>query len=150
MRIFEASSADIVRMMDCARRCCAEHGAETIGGEFDDSHYETVLGRILESGDGAMLLIDDGGEIVGGICFAVQVAMLTGRKVARQVFWYMEPSRRGSIMAARLVIEAEKKAAEMGCDQISMPVLPTMPAKSRQYFIGRGYVEIETTYRKKL
>jgi GNAT superfamily N-acetyltransferase len=149
--MFRATVDDVVRMMPCARLCCAEHGEERTGGPLNELHYEASWRKLIESNIGVMFLIeDDSQEVVAGIGGAKYQALLTGLSRCKQLFIYVRPDHRGKVSIRRLIRELEVWAVENQSDDILMPLLDSMPIASKEVYERMGYRPLETEYRKSL
>lgn len=149
MRLFRAKPEDVPRIEECARMCCAEHGENAIGGHLNWDHYRSVLLGIIESGIGAMFLVEDeNGKIVAGIAGAKYPAVLTGVMRTNQIFVYVQPEHRGKVSFRKLVGELEAWAVENSCRDIVMPLIDSMPMKTRDFYEHSGYNLMQTEYRK--
>lgn len=150
MNFFAAKSRDIPRIEECARECCAEHG-ENMVGVLDWEHYRKRWELLYLTNNGVMFLYEDAtGRIIGGIGVAKYQEPLTGRWRACQVFVYVKPEYRGQLSFSRMIRSIELWAIENGCLEITMPLLDTMPEKTEDYYVRKGYWPLQTLYVKEL
>lgn len=146
-RIVQGALKDVSRIMDCAR----EMTGNIPDCPLNEAHYTQQWRRLLLSGAGAMFLLEDGGEVVGGIGGICHPDLLTDRLVAAEMFWYVKPAHRGGTWAVRLLKAYEAWAKSQGCYSLSIGhTAHLMPERLKEFYLRRGYTPNETNYRKTL
>lgn len=147
MRLFEATSADVPRIMECAR----EFTALLPDCPLNENHYRLFWERELSSKKGIIYLLEHEGVIVGGIGGIASPDLLTGKLSAVELFWYVKPDYRKGLWPIRLLKCFEEWAKLKGCATISMILMEaSQPAEMRHFYERAGYSLLETQYRKNL
>lgn len=136
--IRRATETDIPMVMELGRRFADDAGVtEQVG--WDDACVEAVLGSLIAD---HILLVGDRG-MIGGVVFEHP---FSGRKMFQELFWRNEgPPMQG----VRLLAEAERIAAEMGCERAMMIETARFPGAARIYE-RRGYAPAERNFIKVL
>jgi GNAT superfamily N-acetyltransferase len=147
MRLFRATEDDVPRIMDCAREFCA-----LLGQKLNEAHYETVWRLKLRGDLGAIFLLEDDGDIVGGIGAIKAQDMLSADWYAIEAFWYVKPEHRGGLWSVRLMKRFEEWGfGEARCAEVAMVHMEqSMPAQLKAFYERSGYVLDETVYRKRI
>ncbi len=146
MRLFQATVEDVPRIMECAREFC-----ELLQQKLDETHYQSVWQAALSVGSGVIFLLEDEGNIVGGLGGIKFVEDLSGELYAVEKFWYLKPQFRGGSWAVRLLREFEVWAAIQHCHEVCMVHMErSMPEDLRAFYSRAGFVPFETFYRKRL
>lgn len=147
MRIVRATIEDLPRILECAR----EFTSIIPGCPLDEAHYVATWREFLLSGAGAIFLIENDGEVVGGIGGVSHPDLLTGRKIAIELFWYVKEKFRGGLHSIRLLFEFEAWAKQVECTQVNMIHMEcSMPSEMKSIYERQGYELFETVYRKEL
>lgn len=104
---------------------------------------------LIQSGVGAMLMLEDNGILVGGLGCLKYPDLHSGELFAVETFWYVLPEHRG---AGLLLLEAyEKWARDNGCVKCAMiHMVDSMPEKLEVVYKRKGYSLIEKHYVKEL
>jgi GNAT superfamily N-acetyltransferase len=156
VKIFAATLDDVPRIMDCARvfvhtRMSSPVNAGAPHDQLNEAHYGECWRGFLKTGIGAMFLLEDGGELVGGIGGVAHPDLVTGELTAVELYWYVKPEYRRGTMPIRLLTEFEQWAARRGCRTVAMiHMQDSMPEALGAFYERRGYKLYETMYRKSL
>ena len=111
--------------------------------EFINVKYEPfkqTWQTIVENG--VIFLLEDNGEIIGGLGGIAYNDILNNRLKASELFWFVNPANRGG--GLRLLEEFEMWAKDLGCDCVEVAFIrDSMPEKMRGIYSKRGYREAE-------
>lgn len=104
---------------------------------------------LIQKGIGAMLMLEEGNEVVGGLGCIKYPDMHSGELFAVETFWYVLPEYRGKGV---LLLEAyEQWAKDNGCLKCAMiHMVDSMPAVLERFYRIRGYELIEKHYVKEI
>lgn len=105
----------------------------------------SLLQRLIEHETAVVFVTDRDGEITGMIGLVRFDHPVSGESIVSEMFWWMEPERRGD--GIRLLRHAERWAKSDGAVRFQM-IAPT-PQVARVYR-ALGYTEIETTFQRSL
>lgn len=137
-----AREADIPRLVEMGQRFRRESSyAERLA---DNPEKMAELGRQLLKVDG-LLLSEKDGELTGMLGFILHNHFISGEVFAGEVFWWVEPERRGD--GLRLLREAEKRARARGAKYMQM-IAPTDQVAT--IYKRLDYEFVEATYQKAL
>lgn len=147
MRIRAATADDLDVMVRMAARFLTE--TEYVGrlavNEAQIRRFgERCLGGTL-GGDSAILVAEEGGAVIGMIGLLVSEHPFSGERVAGELFWWVEPERRGH--GARLMRAGERWAAAHRATRIQM-IAPN--DRVATLYARRGYARLETTFQRSL
>jgi GNAT superfamily N-acetyltransferase len=114
-----------------------------------DYSTKTCIG-LCESGAGTVFgLFDRNGEIAGGLGCLVGPELSTGRKIAVETFWFVNPLKRGN--GLKLVDAFEQWAIDNGCEAAAMIHLAdSHPESLKRFYEASGYRLLEMHYIKTL
>jgi hypothetical protein len=119
--------------------------------KVDPGTFEQTLLSLIKSDLGVVYCAVSSGHVVGSIGGMIVTCPLSGLKKMMELFWFVDPMHRKGNIGIKLLSTFEIKAFESGCDSIMMVhMADSMPGKIKRLYVGRGYVEIETTYSKEL
>lgn len=108
-------------------------------------HMRALATQLLSTGqDGTIIVIEEGGRLVGMIGLVASPHFLSGERTAGEVFFWIEPGARG--MGRHLMGAGEAWAQLNGCVAVQM-IAPD--ARVGVFYERRGYRAIETTYWKR-
>lgn len=112
-------------------------------GEFaDEQKCRDLVVRLIEDDDKVFLLRE------GGFCAGVINQFILGNKrMAVELGWYVDPSKRGTGIGKALMNGFEDWATIMDCDLVSMI---SIDDEIGDYYEKRGYKLYERTYMKEL
>jgi GNAT superfamily N-acetyltransferase len=74
----------------------------------------TAIGRLIDSEDGFVRVVEEDGEIIGGIACCIKDHWYSTDKMAYDIALFVRPDRRGGLTAAKLVKEYVEWAREKG------------------------------------
>jgi GNAT superfamily N-acetyltransferase len=124
-------------------------GAET---SLDAESLEKTLRYLIESGEGAVFVAERTGAIVGcagALRFPYYFNLACS--AAQELFWWIAPEHRGSILGVRLLQALERWARDSGCatlTMISLPALEDSPAAA--LYRRMGYRPSEHNFIKRV
>lgn len=137
-----ANFSDLSRLVQMGRRFRSETKYEKYLAENPDKMRE--LGEQLVRQDG-LLISEQNGEPTGMLGFVNHSHFISGDRVTGEVFWWVEPERRGD--GLRLVRETENRARAGGSKYIQM-IAPT--DQVARIYSRIGYEKVEETWQKTL
>lgn len=148
MRIVRADASDVPFIMECAR----EFTSIIPDCPLDARHYESAWWNFITDEKGAIyLLMDDSGNVAGGIGGIWNHDLLTARRMAIELFWYVKPGYRKGVWPIKLLKAFEGWAVENKCQHVAMIHMEcSMPDEMKSIYGRLGYSLFETMYRKKL
>lgn len=151
MRIRPATPADRARLVEMAVRFINESGYRALLTP-SEPHIGRLVDILLEGNvaDGVRSVFVAEGQSgpMGMIGLAGSPHPMSGELTAGELAWWLEPEARGGITAARMLHVAETWAAEQGARSIDM--IAPVGTKVGALYERRGYVAMETMYRKAL
>ena len=104
-----------------------------------------LAGNLIDHENGAILVLERGGTLVGMIGILCTVHFLSGELCAGEVFWWVTPGHRGD--GVRLLKAAESWAMVRGAKTLQM-IAPT--ERVGQFYDRMGFTRIEMSYQKEL
>lgn len=113
---------------------------------FSPDALSAVSARLISDPSSTLLVADDDGNLCGMIGMMVYPHPLSGDVTATEVFWWVDPNRRGRL-GVRLWNEAEIWAKQQGATRIQMIAPDDDVAK---LYRRRGYRRLETIYQRSL
>lgn len=117
--------------------------------QFNELHFENLWRSLITHGLGVILYEDDEhGKVLGVLAFVANQDMFSGVPTMAETFLFVLPEARGSGLASRLLEEFEKEAKARNCKEVLMVSLSEL--ETGPIFVRRGYVVLETIYRKAL
>ncbi len=135
--------SEIDKLTDGAKEFFKE--SSTFKGEFCPEIFMSTWEFLYKTDQGIIFVLDNEGEIAGGIGGMAIPDCITGILSATEAFWYTRKEHRGQ--GLRLLTAYEAWAKERGCKKVRMVHLSDlMPDRLRRFYEKRGYREIETTY----
>jgi RimJ/RimL family protein N-acetyltransferase len=144
MRTFRAEPADIERILPCARAFCSK-----LGWPLDESAYILQMMNLISGGRGAIFLLEDGGEIVGGLGGSIENDEISNRPLAVEKFWYVDEAHRATSGAIKLLALFERWADQSGAVHKCMIAMEASdPEKMDALYRRLGYRKLQTTYIK--
>ena len=121
--------------------------------EYNPIDVWKTLDVLRKDDNGILLVAEVDGKIVGMIAGAISTWYFNIQyKFGQEIFWYMSPAYRGTILGIKLLKELEKQAKSKGCSKWCM---------ISEYHMGNseeldklykrcGYINHETSYIKDL
>ncbi len=149
MIIRKMDISEIAKCTDGAREFFAE--SETFRGEFNILTFTETWKNLYDLDIGCVfILVDEEGNIQGGIGGLIAPDYITGIIEVTEMFWYVRKGFRGK-HGILLINKFEQWAKEKGCKRIRMAHLTdVMPGKLKKFYEFSGYREIETLYAKEI
>jgi GNAT superfamily N-acetyltransferase len=138
-----ATEADIPALVAMGQQFRAQTGYRTIIAE--SAAQMATLCRQLLGGLGTILVLEHDGALVGMIGLHCAPHFLSLEMMAGEVFWWVDPSRRGH--GLRLLRAAEAWARDQGA--VSLQLIAPDERVERLYE-RLGYRAIERTYLRRL
>lgn len=124
---------------------------EEFGIEHDFFSGVEDLTRLINSDDGALLVMDINEKIIGFMGITVFKSPLSKQKIANEHYWYVLPEYRGR--GIYLISSAYKWAKEKECSHIMMNasrLASQLHDKTCQIYERMGMKKFETTYIKQI
>jgi GNAT superfamily N-acetyltransferase len=106
------------------------------------ARVEAIVRLALERG--VLLGADVDGTLVGGLGLVVVPHLLSGRPMALEVAWWVDPAQRTRGLGPKLLAAAEAWSCTRGISMLQM-FAPQGSAFGR-YFARRGYAPLETPW----
>jgi GNAT superfamily N-acetyltransferase len=140
--IRDAVLADFPRLVEMGQHFRAESSYNSTLADNPKKMHE--LGETLLAQKG-LIVAERGEEIVGMLGFLIHSHFISGEKMAGEVFWWVEPSRRGD--GIRLLKEMMRRGRAAGAKYIQM-VAPN--DKVANFYRRMGFGFVEATYQMEL
>jgi len=137
--IRDATIADVPALVAMGQQFRAELYAETLGD--NPAQLAAMASHLITSADGLLLVAEDAGALVAMIGFLIFPHFLSGERTGAEVFWYVDPAKRG--IGVRLLKRAEAWAIAHGVARIQL-VAPTRDVGV--LYERLGYQPMETAY----
>ena len=116
---------------------------------FEPRVFLAIWSAFLGSGQGAIFLLEDAGQVVGAIAGVAYPEPYAGERVCQEFFWWTEPSHRGRGLALYKALQAW--AREQQCVELRMGQLTDVLAgKLSRFFQREGFTAIEVLYSKRM
>jgi GNAT superfamily N-acetyltransferase len=145
MVIRKADHGEIPKVVDAFK--VFEESSDFV--KVDRAYAIKTYRKLIESGMGGVLLLEDRGVLHGGLGYIFSVDLHFPRKIAIETFWFVLPQYRGKGVA--LLNAFEELAVQEGCAQIAMVHLAdSFPERLRELYLRRGYELMESHYVKEL
>jgi GNAT superfamily N-acetyltransferase len=145
MTIRPSTAADTPRLIAMAQRFLATtpYGALL---NPDPDWLEALVDAVLENG--TVLVAELDGVLIGMIALSAQPHILTGEFFCDEVCWWVEPEFRLGSVGEQLLTAAEDWARTRNLSMLKM----VAPAGTHvgNFYISRGFFEVETSYLKRL
>jgi GNAT superfamily N-acetyltransferase len=106
-----------------------------------------TIDRMLASPDGVILVAEIEGVVMGMIGMVAYEHPYSGDRTAQEMFWWVDPSTRGSSIGIKLLRAAEVWAKERGAKAMQM-VAPNASVAS--LYSRLGYRRLETAYQRSI
>ena len=114
-----------------------------------DVDYTTNKYRgLVESGVATMFILEENGEMIGGLGCVVGEDLTRPRKIAVETYWLVDKDHRGG--GIKLLIHFEKWAENKGYIPAMVHLTDSYPDKLHKLYIRRGYRLIENHYIKEV
>lgn len=143
MTIRQATDADLPQLLAMGERFIASTSYSGVLASNPDQMAQTARG-LIGMDTGCVLVGDDGGSLIGMIGMIVFTHHISGQRVAGEVFWWVEPEKRG-VSGIRLLKAAEAWAKAHGAATVQMTA-PTLAVGDM--YARLGYAPVETLYQR--
>jgi GNAT superfamily N-acetyltransferase len=110
----------------------------------DNPQKMTELAELLTAQKG-LLVSERSSDLVGMLGFIRHSHFISGDPFAGEVFWWVEPDKRGE--GVKLLVETERRARDGGSKYIQM-IAPNQ--KVAQFYSKMGYEYVEEIWQKQL
>ena len=122
----------------------------SLPGKFNIEIFKKNWEMFFSTGIGMIfVLVDEAGEVYGGIGCVRVPDLMTDTMIASEMFWYVMEGKRGEGMQLLRAFESWAKAS--GCNSMRMMHLSNvMPEELRAVYRRRGYREVEVAYEKEV
>ncbi len=145
MQIRVATLADVPTMLQMGRRFI--EGTRYRAFLNLDSQKQTQLVMELVRQDTSEVFLAEDTQVTGMLGLTLSHNPFDGVKTAMEMFWWVEPNRRGTVTAKRLLRTAEEWAKAQGAERFLMIV----PDPGLGIFLERlGYSYVESIYQRLL
>lgn len=109
---------------------------------------DTLIAFLLTSDNGALFVLDVGGQVAGMVGMTVVPNHLSGELQGSEVAFYVEPDYRRGRAALRLLDAAEQWAVDQGARALQMIAPPGSMAGT--LYERRGYQVLETVWTRRV
>jgi|TARA_R100001086_G_scaffold91284_2_gene45169 RimJ/RimL family protein N-acetyltransferase len=138
-----ATLEDVPTLVSMVRQFAAESYYQTVITVQEDQIASLVTSLIER--DDALLMVSERDQVTGMIGMVVYPHPLSDELVSAEVFWWMNPERRGGRDALRLMRSAEAWVTQRGARWTHM-IAPT--PRVGMFFERLGYTPLEVHYTK--
>lgn len=149
--IRHAQPDDLVDLLEMGRAFFEQSGNDAFTTFDEPSLSATLIGLMSGVGNGAVLVAEIGGAVVGmaaHVVFPFYANMNT--KLGQELFWYCKPDFRSGI-GMELLNELEADAARKGADVfMSAAIAGLRDAAIGRIYQRRGYKPAENTFIRRL
>jgi GNAT superfamily N-acetyltransferase len=121
------------------------HAAAGIDVPFDAASFASLCERLIGD-ENALVLIADGG-MLAALCFPIYFN--ANALVVQELFWWVDPAKRGNGIARKMLKEAERWAREKGAVAMHMIALASNESVGEMYE-RHGYKPLERVYVRSL
>lgn len=143
MTIREATAADLPTLVTMGRR----FQREVFGVLADNpAHLEALGQQLLARADSVLFVADGAAGVVGMIGMMVVPHLMSGERVATELFWWTEPEHRGVGLRLFRQAEAWARAHDAVFMQMEAPTLRDLGQDVGVLYQRLGFVEVERTY----
>lgn len=146
-----ATMNDVPALIEMGRAFFDESGfgAETA---FDPESTKRTVEHLIGGGDGIVLVAERGGHVVGcagAIAFPYYFNLAT--RAGQELFWWVHPDHRGSILGVRMLQRLEQWAKDAGCRTFTMIDISCLEGSPAARIYQRmGYRPSEQSHIKKV
>ena len=140
--IRKAVHADIPRLVELGRMFFDESQY----GDLMDFSVESVQATMRQLIDNGAIFVADDGQIFGMLGVLDYPFYLSNARTAQELFWWVDPSKRGGGSAVRMLKAAEEWAKSRGCVSMMMIGLNNDGGKAESLYSRMSYQKRETSY----
>lgn len=142
----EAVAADVPRLQQMfAEFVASTQYARYVGN--DPAYSSGLLERLIANDDGAIFVAERDGLVVGMLGLLVFQHPMSGRLVATEAFWWLDPAHRG--YGVYLLRRGERWAKGRGAQTLSL-MAPADKPRVAEIYEAIGYERVEVTFQKSL
>jgi len=142
----EAIRDDVPRLVGMLRQFVTSTRYRKFVGA-DDAHLETFLLSLFDAIDKRIFVAERRGQVIGMLGVLAYVHPMSGELCAGELFWWLDPSHRGS--GGFLLRRAEKWARSVGAVSLQM-IAPFDAPHVGAMYARLGYEPVEVAYQVKL
>lgn len=119
---------------------------ESAGFDFNAAVAEQTLRQLIVSPDGALFVVDGG--MIGGLVYQ---HFFNAERIAQELFWWVDPEKRGGTTAVRLLDAFSVWAKERGAMRLTMIALDASDGdRVGDLYRRRGFEPLERTFVRSL
>ncbi len=112
-------------------------------------HTTAEYTRLIAAGIAVFLILEDQGEMIGGLGALKYPDIHNGKMTACETFWFVDPAHRGK--GLELLAAFEEWGRQQGCQQLAMIHLEdSYPAILERLYRINGYHLVEKHYIKEI
>lgn len=142
----EATQGDVPRLQAMfAEFVRSTQYARYVGN--DPEYSSGLLERLIANDDGAIFVAERNGLVIGMLGLYVFQHPMSGRFVATEAFWWLDPAHRGS--GVFLLRRGERWARAKGAHTLSL-MAPADKPRVAEIYEAIGYERVEITFQKNL
>lgn len=142
----EAVAADVPRLQAMfAQFVDSTQYAKYVGN--DPAYSSGLLERLIANDDGAIFVAEREGLVIGMLGLLVFQHPMSGRRVATEAFWWLDPNHRG--YGVYLLRRGERWAKRQGAQTLSL-MAPADKPRVAEIYEAIGYERVEITFQKDL
>jgi len=119
---------------------------EALNERCDESSMEHTVRNMLTSDD-AVILIDEK-AMVGGLVYGHYFDM--NRRIASELFWWVDPEARGNGIGIRLLKALEDWARGRGAERLTMLYMKSLGQGLEKLYTRYGFIPHEASFVKVL
>lgn len=141
---------DVPVLMNFARHFLAASPYK--GFRFASSKGEEFLRKAITGAlkDHVVLVALHDGKPIGFLVGAALEPVFSSVKIATELGWWIEPDARRTRASFLIYNAYEDWAARIGCDAVQGAYLPGVSPELDEFYKRRGYVQVESSYLKRL
>jgi len=129
----------------------SEIKGEQLAGELNLQSISNFLDSCFMKDALVGWIYEKDNEIHGGILFVLTPEIFTNKTILKELFWFVDPNKRNSWVAYKLIKEAEKFAKENDIHIISMMHMKyPNPENLKKFYEKIGYNFVQAEYLKKI
>ena len=145
-----AVNADIPGMVFAGKHFYDESRYAERDVVFSPFRLHGELERFIGSEDYGCFVVDRGGEVAGVACAARYSPYFSESVVGIELFWWIDPTLRGSPCAIRALRLLEGWSREAGCVTFAMVDLAGIDGVAPDIYARLGYQLVERTWIRRL
>lgn len=148
-REMSAEEFDSPSINTLAEKIVGYYGGSRTGIRIDPGVVKGSWKGFLEMGIACLIVAEEKGEVYGVIAGVICPDPLYSRKVAQEVFWFVDPAMRHHGIGASLIRLFEAWAKYKGADTLRLSHLVDLRAEENAaLYKGLGFSPAEVVYEK--